>query len=282
MRASLGLFFASVLTLGGCDDAEPAPGGETGGIDDDDDGDSGSSDPSAGGTTGVSTTGAPTTDPTAAPTTDPTDDDSGPTPTTMDPSDPTEDPTDPTDATTDGDSSGGCTVGTQGCACDGGSCNNGLECVEDECVLDVDCGIDIYEDNNTESDASDLGTLTDDDDDAMTITGVLEGDETDWFTYFGDDTFFTSVNPARTLTTAGALRMCKYAECTDGIFSTEVTCPEGTASAESPEGRPGCCGTEDFEIQLDCLDAIDDDAQMYMRFDQGLGDCTQYTVEFKF
>ncbi len=278
MRASLGLCFAGLLVLGGCDDAEPAPGGETGGIDDDDDG--GSTDPSTGGaTTGVSTTGTPTTDPTAAPTTDPTNDDSGPTPTTMDPTEAT-DPT--TGPTTDGDSSGGCTIGTQGCVCDGQSCNTGLECVDGECVLDVDCGIDIYEDNNTESDASDLGTLSDDDDDAMTITGVLEGNETDWFTYLGDDTLFSTVNPARTLTTAGALRMCKYAECTAGLFSTEVTCPEGTASDESPEGRPGCCGTEDFELELDCLDAVDDDAQMYMRFDQGLADCTQYTVEFKY
>lgn len=273
MRIPFGLLSVVIaVALGACDDSEPVSGGESGGSvsDDDDGGGTGgtSGNPT---TTGVSTTsGNPTGPTTDAPTTTPT-------PTTMDPTDPAESSGDPTD-----DTSSGCMPGTQGCECDEGDCNDGLTCSGGVCVLDVDCGVDIYEDNNTEASAADLGTQTDDDDDAVTITAVLEGDEVDWFTYLGDDTTFSTVNPGRDLTTAGALRMCKYAECVEGLFATEVTCPEGTVSAESPEGRPGCCGDDTFEIDLNCLDVLDDDAQMWIRFDQGLGDCTQYTLEYKF
>ncbi len=270
MRISFGLgCFLSVAALGACDDSGPVPGGESGSIADDDDGGetSGTS-----GVTGVSTT-TDSTDPTTDPAT------TTPTPTTMDPTNPS--------GSDSGDSSGdpsetmGCDPGTQGCACDGGQCNDGLTCSDEVCVLDVNCGVDIYEDNNTEDAAADLGTISDDDDDAVTITAVLEGDEVDWFVYFGDDQFLASVNPARTLTTAGALRMCKFVECETGLFGTEVTCPDGTVSTMSPEGRPGCCGDDTFEIELGC-DSMNDNASVYLRFDQGLGDCTQYTLEYHY
>ena len=275
MRIPIGLVWLSMAcALGACDDAQPVSGGESGGdtvVDDDDDDDSGgttaSSSDSASASNTATTTSATTTDPMTT----------GPTPTSMDPTD------------TVGDSSGdpettssGCTPGTQGCECDEGACVGGLTCNDDVCVVDVNCGVDIYEDNNTEATAADLGTITDDDDDAVTITAVLEGDEVDWFTYLGTDSILSSVNPARTLTTAGALRMCKYVECSNDLFATEVTCPEGTVSTESPEGRPGCCGDDSFEIELGCSGVIDDEARVYIRFDQGLGDCTQYTLEYHY
>lgn len=273
MRIPLGLFcFVTAFAIGACDDSEPVSGGESGAVSDDDDGDGSGQDTE--GSTSATTTGVTTTtDPSGSPTSNPT---TTPTPTTMDPTDAESsssgDPTDPT---------GGCTPGTQGCDCDEGECAGGLMCANDVCVQDVECGIDIYEDNNTEADAADLGILGDGDD-PVTITGVLEGDDVDWFTYLGEDNLLSSVGPARELTTAGALRMCKFAECGNDLFATEVTCPEGTAVAESPEGRPGCCGDDSFEIELNCLDVIDDDAQVWIRFDQGLADCTQFTLEYQY
>ncbi len=269
MRIPFGLF-CFVLALGcvACDDAEPVSGGESGAVSDDDDG--GGTDSNSGGATSATTTGGTTTtDPSGSPTTTPT-------PTTMDPTQGDSSSGDPTDAT------GGCTPGTQGCDCDDGECVGSLMCVEDVCVQDVECGIDIYEDNNTEVDAADLGVIGDDDDEAVTITAVLEGDEVDWFTYLGEDNLLSTVNPSRDLTTAGALRMCKFAECVGGLAGTEVTCPEGTAAAESPEGRPGCCGDDTFEVDLNCGGVIDDDARVWIRFDQGLTDCTQYTLEYHY
>ena len=274
MRIPLGLLFASAaLAVGACDDSEPVPGGESGEVVDDDDG---------GGSTGSATSATATASTTATSnsTTGPSSTTTGPTPTTMDPTMDSMDDgssTDPTDET-----SSGCTPGTQGCECDDGSCDGGLMCVNDVCVNDVDCGVDIYEPNNTEDDAADLGEINDNDDNAVTITAVLEDGDVDWFTYLGTDSALYSVNPARSLTTAGALRMCKFVECTNDLFSTEVTCPEGTVAADSPEGRPGCCGDDSFEIELNCLGVLDDEAQVYIRFDQGLGDCTQYTLEYHY
>jgi hypothetical protein len=274
MRIPIGLLsVALTAALGACDDSEPVPGGESGSVSDDDDGGGGTTgnpNTTSPTTTGVSTTSAsgPTTD---TPTTSPT-------PTTMDPTDPGDSSGETTDAT-----SSGCTPGTQGCECDQGGCNDGLLCSQDVCVLDVDCGVDIYEDNNTEVTAADLGEITDDDDDAVTFSAVLEGDEVDWFTYLGDDTTFSTVNPARELSTVGALRMCKFAECVEGLFSTELTCPEGTVAMDSPEGRPGCCGTDSFEVELDCGGILnDDDTRIWIRFDQGVGDCTPYTLEYHY
>ncbi len=203
-------------------------------------------------------------------------------PTTIDPSDTTDDPTEgPT--TGPSDSSGGCEPGTFGCPCDGGDCNADLECVENVCESPITCGVDLFEPNNGENNPAELGTITDDDDDGMVITAVLEGgDDVDWFTYFGDDTLLSAVSPARDLTTVGALRLCKFAECEEGLFSTEVTCPEGTAQAMSPDGVPGCCGDDSFEIDLNCLDTMNENATIYMRLDQGQSDCTQYTLDFHY
>lgn len=274
MRIPIGLVWLSMAcALGACDDAQPVSGGESGSdtvVDDDDDG--GGTTDATSGSASASTTSATTSTPTTDPTT------TSPTPTTMDPSDTMGDSSgDPTEET-----SSGCTPGTQGCPCDGGSCDGDLMCTNDVCVLDVNCGVDIYEDNNTEATAADLGMITDDDGDAVTITAVLEGNEVDWFRYEGTDSFGSSVNPARNLITAGALRMCKFAECTNDLFATDVTCPEGTVATQSPGGRPGCCGDDSFELELGCSGVIDDDATVYIRFDQGLADCTQYTLEYHY
>jgi len=271
MRIPSGLFcFVAALAIGACDDSEPVPSGESGAVSDDDGEDTG---PDTEGPTSATTTGVTMTDTSGSPTGDPT---TTPTPTTMDPTE--------AESSSSGDpTTSGCTPGTQGCACDEGECVGGLMCVAEVCTQAVECGIDIYEDNNTEADAADLGMIGDDDDEAVTITAVLEGDEVDWFTYLGQDNLLSSVNPSRDLTTAGALRMCKFVECVDiGVAATEVTCPEGTASAESPEGRPGCCGDDTFEIELNCDGVVDDDARVWIRFDQGLTDCTQFTLEYHY
>jgi hypothetical protein len=52
---------------------------------------------------------------------------------------------------------------------------------------------------------------------------------------------------------------------------------------DSPEGRPGCCGTDSFEVELDCGGILnDDDTRIWIRFDQGVGDCTPYTLEYHY
>lgn len=191
--------------------------------------------------------------------------------------------TDPVTSTTD-DSETGCPVGDEGCACNGdGECNGSLVCLGDICGEAGECGVDLFESNNTEENAADLGDIGDADDDGGTLTAVLDGPEdVDWFFYDGSDDIVSSVDPTRTLTTVGGLRLCKYAECVNGLLETEVTCPEGTAMATSPDNRPGCCGDDGFEVELNCQGVVSDDARVYLRVDQAQQECVQYTLDYHY
>ena len=193
---------------------------------------------------------------------------------------------DPKDETTDGGSTGDdrdCDPGTQDCACDNGTCEGNLRCYEDVCQAQAACGGDAHEPNETEATAAFLGDISDDDDDGSSFGAILAGaQDVDWFYYTGTDEFLSVVDPVRELTTDGGLRMCKFAECTDGGSSqTEVDCVGDATAETSAGGRPGCCAPGSVEIDVNCP-GIDDDASIYIRVDQGQEVCVSYTVEFHY
>ena len=193
-----------------------------------------------------------------------------------------------TTTTTEGsttDDSSDCPPGTDTCPCDDGECQGSLVCFDDVCGEPKDCGVDLYEDNNTEAEAADLGNIgSSDSKEGTELTAVLAGaDDVDWFFYTGNDEVLSFVNPGKELTTVGGLRMCKYAECLNGLFETDVTCPDGTSQATSEDGgRPGCCGDDSFEIDLNCEGVMGDDAEIYIRVDQAQQDCVQYTIDYHY
>lgn len=138
------------------------------------------------------------------------------------------------------------------------------------------------EPNDTEQTAKNLGTIDDCDGSGSSFSGVINGpSDVDWYKYFAQDAFGCQVGPSRSVQFMAAARICKFVECQDGS-SPSVTCPAGTVGATSPEGRPGCCGSEGFDMDLDCS-SISDDTIMYIRIDDPNGaDCTPYTVDYHY
>ena len=176
-----------------------------------------------------------------------------------------------------------CPPGEDGCPCDEGACDFGLMCIEETCGIEGACPADPNESNATEATATNLGGIEDCNKDGSMLSGILDGeDDVDWFRYSGDDVAFCTVDPARTLAVDGPVRFCKFAECESGVGGTEVSCPVGVTESVSPDGRPGCCSDDGFAFEdLNCP-GLDDDATIYLRFDEAVSDCGAYTLSYHY
>lgn len=188
-------------------------------------------------------------------------------------------------SSTDGGSSSstGCAPGSLACACDDEACGEGLVCLEGLCAV-LECGLDVFEPSESEADATVLGEIDDADGSGSMFTGVLAGPtDVDWYRYVGDDDIFAVVNPTRDVQADGALRICKFAECLNGLPNTEVACPGGTTPTLSPAGRPGCCSGSGFELSdINCAGVIEDSMHVFIRVDQPGQTCVGYTINFHF
>lgn len=172
-----------------------------------------------------------------------------------------------------------CDPGQANCVCDGGACDDGLECVDDLCVEGLVCDGEIGEPDDSEANAQDLGEIDDDDDNTVMGDGVLSGAaDVDWFTYHALDTFGHVAEPTVKVTSSAAVRVCQFIECdTGGAVGTEISCPEGTQTALSGALRPGCCGGATFTVSDFNCSGSSDDLQVYVRIDKPSQDeCVEY------
>jgi hypothetical protein len=134
------------------------------------------------------------------------------------------------------------------------------------------------EPNDSEATALSLGAINDCDNNEATLLGALDGpSDEDWYKYDGSDDFGCVVDPTRALTATGGLRLCKFAEC-DGV---SVSCEDGSQSALSPKGNPGCCHSQGFGIDVGCS-GIDDDATIIIRLDQAAEACVEYSLDYHY
>jgi hypothetical protein len=141
------------------------------------------------------------------------------------------------------------------------------------------------EPNNTEATAYNLGSLGCSDTSPPQLYGVIaSADDTDWFVYSGKELFSCLVNPTSGVeVTTGIARVCAYFECVGGAATSIGNCPTGTDSGMSPEGRPGCCGTTAFTVDLNCEGTTIDESFVYLRVDDPtLAACTEYTLTFHY
>lgn len=179
-----------------------------------------------------------------------------------------------------------CPYGTDSdCVC--GSTNDG-ECDETTGLCapgtdypDCDCPTGVEEPNETESDATKLGAITDCDSDGATQSGTIQDTrDVDVYTFTGDDTFGCVVDPSARADDTSGIALCMYADCGPGGMT--VTCIAGDAST-SDEGREGCCATNGLvTVSLDCS-GTSDSADIYLVVSAGsAGVCTPYSVSYSY
>ncbi len=139
---------------------------------------------------------------------------------------------------------------------------------------------DFGEPNNTEATAHDLGKIDDCDGNGSVVKAALtDGQDVDWYTYSATDAFGCSVDPHRTLKPPTTMRMCKFAECFVG--ETVVSCKNSATPTVSPKGRSGCCHNLSFGMTVDCK-GLADDANVFIRLDQGPSTCTEYSFDYHY
>lgn len=191
-----------------------------------------------------------------------------------------------TGETTTGETTGPiCDPGQGGCVCDGGQCVDGYVCELEVCVpAPRVCPGDLEPGDDAEETATNVGDITDNDNQAFTVSGVLSGaDDVDWYTYHGKDTLGYIAEPTLNLV-EGAQRLCLFMVCdAGGAAMTEVTCPVGSKFALSPTLRPGCCAETSFTIKdLNC-DGQDESATMWLRVDKpAVDECSNYELKLNF
>jgi hypothetical protein len=178
-----------------------------------------------------------------------------------------------------------CPPGSEGCSCNAGACGFGLFCVGGTCLPKIACTPDSYEPNEAENQSRYLGGSNDDDGDGHVVKGTIGIGEVDWFHYQGGDSLFGVVDPTRSISSTGTLRICKYVRCDTGLEATEFQgCPAGQAST-SPEGRPGCCTTGSsggVEVKFNCSGTGSDDALVLIGISEPGAQCVSYTIAAHF
>ncbi|MEX1365323.1 MAG: hypothetical protein AB1Z98_19500 [Nannocystaceae bacterium] len=149
----------------------------------------------------------------------------------------------------------GCPVGTDGCPCDVGStCDDGLTCNGDGvCEPLPACRPLDTEPHDDEATATVLNELNCGNELDLGVIGTLEGPQTDWYRYFGDEgAILCSEQPLVTITADIETDVCVFIECLEGN-ATGVGCAGGSTAADSPQGRPGCCGVDEAHLNAyDC------------------------------
>ncbi len=140
------------------------------------------------------------------------------------------------------------------------------------------------EPNDSEAAAHDLGTIGDCDDEGGSVSGVLDGTtDPDWYKYQGTDGTGCSVDPSRAITSSHPIRVCKFIQCDDNE-ENDFDCPGGTQAVDSPDGRPGCCSTSEFNFGLTCGSSSlnSDNATVYVRIDTTANECVTYTLSYHY
>jgi hypothetical protein len=153
---------------------------------------------------------------------------------------------DPPPETTD---TGACPYGTEGCLCDvGAACDEGLDCNDEGiCVgppvcRPLDADPHEYEESAYPLDALGCGSATD-----LGVIATLEGPQTDWYTYRGNDAFMCPERPAAAVVTDISTTVCVFIACLEGNAQS-LQCAAGSMSASSPNGLPGCCGPDQAQV----------------------------------
>jgi hypothetical protein len=168
-----------------------------------------------------------------------------------------------------------------GTACNGSQvCHADLSC--QPCPVRETCSdTSPDEPNETQSQATKLPAVGDDEDAAYLCEVLGSPADVDWFTYTTVDTTLGAVEPAVNASPADPL-VCMYFQCQAG--GTNVVCPDGTVADAAPLGQQGCCGHGAFFPYVDCK-GFNEDATVWLQVrhqTEDPPDCLNYQVGYAY
>jgi hypothetical protein len=182
--------------------------------------------------------------------------------------------------------SGECPFGTEGCLCDvGAMCDEGLTCNDEGvCVAPPACRPLDTDPHGDEASAYPLDPLDCGNGNDLGVAATIVGPETDWYTYEGAEAFGCPENPAVAVMADISLDVCVFLECIQGDASP-LMCGMGNMNADSPDGRPGCCGVDQALIAgYDCFGGFPSSKDVNVWISVGTGEaaCVDYAMSYAF
>jgi hypothetical protein len=134
---------------------------------------------------------------------------------------------------------------------------------------------------SSENTAKALPNTTDAQNDAITVSGVLNGPvDVDFYKLSITDSLTHNVEAATQVKTAGA-EMCVFVKCPTG--AAEVTCNGGGTPKKSDLGTDGCCATgPSSATPIWNCSGINDSATLYFRITQTANKCLPYSFSYAF
>lgn len=181
------------------------------------------------------------------------------------------------DPSGDGDGDEPCPPGSEGCPCDVGSiCEGELVCEDGVCLPPPSCEPLDVDPHGDEGSAIGLGELGCEDSLDLGVSATIEGPQTDWYVFAGNEQSFCGEEPSASVSAEGPLQVCVFIECQNGGDASR-TCGDGSVDASSPAGRPGCCGENAARItDYGCTDWGGDDLDVYVSVGSDEEVCLDY------
>ncbi len=164
-------------------------------------------------------------------------------------------------------------------ACEGSSfCHADGSC--QRCAELVECTDPGPEPNDSQSMATQLGTISDNDADGGFVCAALASPtDVDWYMFSGVDKLGNAVDPTRTMIATSQGRLCVYARCVG--TGTTVSCFQGTKDT-APQGQNGCCGQGTIAPYVNC-DGLDDSMTVWIKVENQNGlECLPYELDYHF
>ena len=108
------------------------------------------------------------------------------------------------------------------------------------------------------------------------VAATIEGPQFDWYVFAGNEQGFCGEEPSASVTADQTLSVCVFIECQNGGGASR-TCGGGSLEADSPEGRPGCCGDNSAVItDYGCEGWGGEDLDVYVQVGSDAEVCLDY------
>ncbi len=127
----------------------------------------------------------------------------------------------------------------------------------------LDCGEDIYEDNDEQSPAN-LGTLIAEG--PFTVEAQVDdtADE-DWFKVDLLPTGAQRPHPSLSVVSELEAEVCVFVSCSEGVVDVDCGGYQPATANSGPNANPGCCATGDVGLSYDCPGSVELEGFAYVR-----------------